>query len=156
MPRRAVFLDRDGVINMKPPAGDYVRSWDEFRFVPTIADWIRLFNALDLVVIVVTNQRGVARGLMSQADVDEIHRNMIAELAREGARIDDIFYCPHDRDDECACRKPRTGMVEQARRKWDIDPAASLMIGDSDKDAELAANCGMKFVRVDEGRFVQA
>src|SRR5579872_936711 len=111
MPRRAVFLDRDGVINMKPPAGDYVRSWAEFRFVPTIADWLRLFNMLDLLVIVVTNQRGIARGLMSQADVEEIHRNMIAELAREGARIDDIFYCPHDHDDECDCRKPRTGMV---------------------------------------------
>ncbi len=156
MPRRAVFLDRDGVINRKPPPGDYVRSWAEFRFVPTIADWIRLFNALDLLVIVVTNQRGVARGLMSQQAVDEIHRNMIAELAREGARIDDILCCPHDRDEGCECRKPRTGMVESARRKWDIDPAASLMIGDSDKDAALAANCGMKFLRVDEGRFVQA
>jgi D-glycero-D-manno-heptose 1,7-bisphosphate phosphatase len=153
--RRAVFLDRDGVINMKPPAGDYVRSWAEFRFVPTIAGWIRLFNALDLLVIVVTNQRGIARGLTSQETVDEIHRNMLAELARGGARIDDIFHCPHDRHHDCRCRKPRPGMVEQAQRKWDIDLPNSLMIGDSDKDAELAANCGMKFLRVDEGRFVQ-
>ncbi len=153
MSRRAVFLDRDGVINVKPPAGDYIRQWTEFRFVPTIAGWIRLFNALDLLVIVVTNQRGIARGLMRREDVEEIHRNMAAKLASLGARIDDIFYCPHDRD-ECGCRKPKTGMVELARDKWDIDLGASLMIGDSDKDAELAARCGMKFLRVDEGRFV--
>jgi D-glycero-D-manno-heptose 1,7-bisphosphate phosphatase len=153
MSRRAVFLDRDGVVNRKPPAGDYIRRWSEFRLVPTIAEWIRLFNVLDFPVIVVTNQRGIARGLMRREDVEEIHRNMVAELAALGARIDDIFYCPHDRD-ECECRKPKTGMVEQARAKWDLDLAGSLMIGDSDKDAELAARCGMKFLRVDEGRFV--
>ena len=155
MGRRAVFLDRDGVVNMKPPAGDYVRHWRDFRLVPTIAEWIRLFNALDLLVIVVTNQRGIARGLMRREDVEEIHAKMLTELAVCGARIDDVFYCPHDRD-ECACRKPETGLVEQARAKWNIDLAGSLMIGDSDKDAELAARCGMKFLRVDEGRFISS
>jgi histidinol-phosphate phosphatase family protein len=154
MSRRAVFLDRDGVVNMKPPPGDYVRQWSDFRLVPTIAGWIRLFNVLDFPVIVVTNQRGIARGLMSREDVEKIHTNMVAELAALGARIDDIFYCPHD-NGECECRKPKTGMVEQAQAKWDIDLAGSLMIGDSDKDAELAANCGMKFLRVDEGRFME-
>lgn len=139
---------------MKPPAGDYVRRWSEFCLVPTIAAWIRLFNVLDFAVIVVTNQRGIARGLMRREDVEEIHTNMVAELATLGARIDDVFYCPHDRD-ECECRKPRTGMVDEARKKWDIDLAGSLMIGDSDKDGELAARCGMKFLRVDEGRFVE-
>ena len=104
-------------------------------------------------MIVVTNQRGIARGLMRREDVEEIHANMVAELAALGARIDDVFYCPHDRD-ECECRKPKTGMVERAREKWDIDLAGSLLLGDSDKDAELAARCGMKFLRVDEGRFV--
>jgi D-glycero-D-manno-heptose 1,7-bisphosphate phosphatase len=153
MSRRAVFLDRDGVVNMKPPPGDYVRHWNEFRLVPTIAGWIRLFNVLEFPVIVVTNQRGIARGLMRREDVEAIHANMVAELAALGARIDDIFYCPHEHD-ECECRKPKTGMVEQARERWDIDLAGSLMIGDSDKDAELAARCGMKFLRVDEGRFV--
>jgi len=153
MGRRAVFLDRDGVINRKPPAGDYVRHSRDFRLVPGIAEWIRLFNALDLLVIVVTNQRGIARGLMRREDVDQIHAKMLTELAARGARIDGVFYCPHDRD-ECECRKPKTGLVEQARAKWDIDLAGSLLIGDSDKDAELAARCGMKFLRVDEGRFI--
>ena len=155
MGRRAVFLDRDGVINMKPPAGDYVRRWSEFRLAPGIADWIRLFNALDLLVIVVTNQRGIARGLMRREDVEEIHGNMTRELAGLGARIDDIFYCPHDGDDGCDSRKPNTGLVKRAEEKWGIDVAGSLMIGDSDKDAELASRCGMKFLRVDEGRFVE-
>ena len=138
---------------MKPPPGDYVRRWSDFRLVPSIAGWIRLFNVLDFPVIIVTNQRGIARGLMKREDVEKIHTNMVAELAELGARIDDIFYCPHDYN-ECECRKPKTGMVEAARQKWNLDLSGSLMIGDSDKDAELAANCGMKFLRVDEGQFV--
>src|SRR6476469_765220 len=78
--RRCVFLDRDGVINVAPPPGEYVRRWEEFRFLPGVADWIRLFNALDLLVIVVTNQQGVAKGLVRPEDLTTIHRNMVREL----------------------------------------------------------------------------
>jgi D-glycero-D-manno-heptose 1,7-bisphosphate phosphatase len=149
--RRCVFLDRDGVINEKAAPHDYIRSWSEFRFLPNIADWIRLFNALDFLVIVITNQRGVARGMMTRESVDEIHRNMIAELAARGARIDDVFVCPHQ-EDACDCRKPKPGMVLQAQAKWAIDLTGSLMIGDSDSDAALAAACGMHFLRASDGR----
>jgi D-glycero-D-manno-heptose 1,7-bisphosphate phosphatase len=146
--RGCVFLDRDGVINEKAPEHDYIRSWSQFRFLPNIADWIRIFNALDYLVIVVTNQRGIARGLMSREAVDEIHANMIGELARAGARIDDVFVCPHE-NDTCDCRKPKPGLVVQAKAKWDIDLERSLMIGDSDDDAELAQVCGLRFLRAD-------
>src|SRR5262249_22581861 len=95
-PRRCVFLGRDGVINRKPPEGDYVRTWREFQFLPGVADWIQLLNALGLLIVVVTNQRGVATGLIRSDDLQEIHRNMTQELARAGARIDDIFTCPHE------------------------------------------------------------
>jgi D-glycero-D-manno-heptose 1,7-bisphosphate phosphatase len=149
--RRCVFLDRDGVINEKAAPHDYIRSWSEFRFLPNIADWIRLFNALDFLVIVITNQRGVARGMMTRESVDEIHRNMIAELAARGVRIDDVFVCPHQ-ENACDCRKPKPGMVLQAQAKWAIDLTGSLMIGDSDSDAALATVCGMRFLRVADGR----
>jgi D-glycero-D-manno-heptose 1,7-bisphosphate phosphatase len=148
--RRCVFLDRDGVINVSPPAGEYLRSWQDFRFIPGVADWIRLFNALDLLVIVVTNQQGVAKGLTRAEDLEEIHRNMVAELRQLGAVIDDVFCCPHW-DNTCDCRKPRPGMLRAAAEKWDIDLGNSLMIGDSETDRQLALNCDLRFVQVQDG-----
>ena len=154
MSRPCVFLDRDGVINEKAPPGEYIRNWKEFRFLPNVSDWIRIFNALGYLVIVVTNQRGIARGMVSQADADELHSKMVRELSERGARIDDIFLCPHE-EDTCNCRKPRPGLVLQAREKWDIDLGRSLMIGDSARDEALAAACGMRFLRADgAGRLV--
>jgi D-glycero-D-manno-heptose 1,7-bisphosphate phosphatase len=148
--RRCVFMDRDGVINVAPPPGEYLRSWREFRFIPGVADWIRLFNALDLLVVVVTNQQGVAKGLTRLEDLEEIHRNMVVELRQLGALIDDVYCCPHQ-DNTCDCRKPRPGMVRTATAKWDIDLGNSLMIGDSETDRQFAANCGLRFVHVQNG-----
>lgn len=151
MSRACAFLDRDGVINEKIE-GDYVRQWEDFRFLPNVADWIKLLNSLDILTIVVTNQRGVALGLMTEQDLDGIHERMVTELARAGARIDDVFACPHAAG-SCDCRKPKPGLVYRARNKWDIDLSRSIMIGDSDSDAELAAVCGLRFLRVVEGHF---
>jgi D-glycero-D-manno-heptose 1,7-bisphosphate phosphatase len=145
-----VFLDRDGVINVKIE-GDYVRNWSQFEFVPAVTDWIRLFNTLDFLVIVVTNQRGVALGRMTETDVDNIHGYMLRELASRGARIDDIYVCPHG-EDCCDCRKPKPGMIFKARQKWDLDLSGSLLIGDSDSDADLADACGLRFLRALNGR----
>lgn len=149
MSRRCVFLDRDGVINAKIE-GDYVRHWSQFEFLPAIADWIRIFNALDFLVIVVTNQRGIALGKMTEADVETIHELMKHELSSRGARIDDIYTCPHG-EECCDCRKPKPGMIYKARQKWDIDLSGSLLIGDSDSDADLAAACGLRFLRALNG-----
>jgi D-glycero-D-manno-heptose 1,7-bisphosphate phosphatase len=148
---RCVFLDRDGVINERPAPHEYIRSIGEFRLLPNIADWIRLFNALEFVVIVITNQRGVARGLMTEAALASIHNRMLEELAAQGARIDDIFCCPHE-ENSCQCRKPKPGLVYAARDKWNIDLAHSLLLGDSDSDQQLAASCGIRFLRVLDGR----
>lgn len=153
MTRRAAFLDRDGVINVSPPRGEYVRSWGEFTFHEPVFDWVRLLNALDLLVIVVTNQRGVARGIMTAEAVEDIHRRMCAAVEARGGRIDDVFVCPHE-EGVCDCRKPRPGMVLAARAKWGIDLAGSLMIGDSDRDRDLAAACGLRFLRAADGRLV--
>jgi histidinol-phosphate phosphatase family protein len=151
--RPCVFLDRDGVINVKPPVGEYVRRWEEFRFLPGIVDWIRLVNLLGYLVVVVTNQRGVARGLVAPQDLDEIHARMLAELGRAGARVDGILVCPHE-EGACECRKPRAGMVEAAQRRWEIDMEASWVVGDSECDRLLAQSCGLPFVHVEEGRIL--
>ena len=141
------------MINVKAARGDYIRNWTGFTFLPNITDWIRIFNALEYLVVVITNQRGVARGLISPEDLDEIHRNMVNELASGGARIDDVFCCPHH-ENACECRKPKPGMILQAQAKWDLDLGRSLLIGDSDSDEQLASNCGLKFIRVTQGHIV--
>jgi len=149
---RCVFLDRDGVINEKAaPPEHYIRSPEEFRLLPNIAEWIRLFNALECLVIVITNQRGAALGFMTEQDIALVHEKMLNDLAAKGARIDDVFYCPHDLDC-CSCRKPRPGLVYAARDKWHIDLAHSVLLGDTDTDEQLATNCGIKFLRVVDGR----
>lgn len=155
MKRRCVFLDRDGVINVKPPSHDYVRSWDQFELIPTVVDWIRLFNALDLLVIVITNQRGVARGLMTAEDLEGIHTRMRQVLAAQGAVIHAVFACPHE-EGACECRKPRPGLVLEAQRTWNIDLGTSILIGDSPADEELASACGLRFVPVRYGRIISS
>jgi histidinol-phosphate phosphatase family protein len=139
------------VINRPAAPGEYIRSWDEFRFLPNIVDWIRLFNALGLLVIVVTNQRGVARGLMTEDALNDIHRCMEAELAKLGGRIDDIFCCVHD-ENKCDCRKPHPGLILKAAEKWNIDLEGSLLIGDSESDREAARRSGVAFVLVANGQ----
>ena len=151
--RRGAFFDRDGVINACPPPHDYVRHWGEFRLLPEAAGWIRRFNALDVPVIVVTNQRGVSRGLIRSDELERIHGNMRRELACRGARIDDIYVCPHE-ENTCECRKPRPGLVLEAARRWDIDVPRSVLLGDSWRDRELARNCGMAFVEVRDGHLI--
>ena len=103
-----VFLDRDGVINRKLPEGRYVTRWEEFELLPGVAETIAGWNRLGRRVILVSNQRGVALGLMTETELQRIHDRLRAQLARDGARLDAIYYCPHHRD-ECECRKPRTG-----------------------------------------------
>ena len=153
--RRCVFLDRDGVINVKPKRGEYILSWEQFRLIPAAADWIRIFKALGYLVIVVTNQRCVALGQLALEELNLLHANMLGGLAALGAHIDDVYFCPHAEGD-CDCRKPKTGMVTAAAAKWDIDLTQSLMIGDSFLDEEMARRCGLRFVAVAEGRVVDS
>ena len=151
--RRCLFLDRDGVINAAPPAGEYILRWDQFRLLTEVVSWIRLFKAAGYLAIVITNQRGIALGQHSEADLMALHEKMRAALAAEGAFLDDIFYCPHA-EGTCDCRKPLPGMIVQAQPKWDIDLSASLLIGDGERDRQLAARCGIPFVLVRDGRVI--
>jgi D-glycero-D-manno-heptose 1,7-bisphosphate phosphatase len=152
--RRCLFLDRDGVINAAPPEGEYIWRWEEFQLLPEAVAWIRLFKAAGFLTIVLTNQRGIALGLYTEDDLRALHEKMLAQLAAQGAILDDIFYCPHEKG-ACSCRKPRPGLVLEAKKKWDIDLAESLLIGDSERDRQLAESCGIPFAMVRGGKVVE-
>ena len=139
---RYVFLDRDGVINRKPPEGKYIAQWSDVEFLPGAEAAIAALNRSGRRVVVVSNQRGVALGYYTRADVDAIHSRMQEHLATQGAHVDAFYYCPHDKS-ECDCRKPGTGMFLQAFRDFaEASAANSLVIGDSLSDIEAARTLG--------------
>ena len=141
--RPTAFLDRDGTINVKAAEGEYVRSWDEFAFLPGAEEAIRLLAAAGWRVVVVTNQRGVALGRMTMDDVEDIHRRM-----REAVPVDAVYVCPHERG-ACDCRKPGIGLFRQAMGEFpEIDPASSVVIGDADSDIQAGEVFGARTVRV--------
>ncbi len=140
---KAAFLDRDGVINVRLPGGAYVTRREEFVFCEGVAEALRLLQEKGFLLIVVTNQRGIGRGLMSVKDLDDVHRGMKEELAREGVTLDALYFCPHNLDDDCDCRKPRPGMLRAAMKSFAIDRERSIMIGDSETDIEAGRAAGV-------------
>jgi D-glycero-D-manno-heptose 1,7-bisphosphate phosphatase len=144
-----VFLDRDGVLNQKLPEGRYVASWEDFQLLPGVAEAIASLNRASLRVVVVSNQRGIALGLHTAADVLAIHAKLQALLQQSGAHLDAFYFCPHDKN-ECNCRKPLPGLFEQAQGDFpDITAESSLMIGDSWSDIEFGRRLGMVTVFIE-------
>ena len=141
------------MINRNARRGEYILRWEEVRILPGIIDWVRLFRTAGFLVIVVTNQRGVSLGLHTEAELQALHDQLAETFAQAGAPFDAILYCPHGLN-ECQCRKPEPGMIEEACRRFQIDMARSLLVGDSNLDEQLAANCGLAFVRVADGAVV--
>ena len=142
----AIFIDRDGTLNEDI---GYVSIPEQLILYPWAFEAVRLINKSDFKAIVITNQSGIARGMYSEATLGGIHSRMIEELAREGARIDAVYYCPHHPEAgdsryriACDCRKPGTGMLEAAAREHNIDLARSFVIGDKASDIKLAENVG--------------
>jgi len=149
---KAVFLDRDGVINQKPKEGEYITSWDDFHILPGVADGIALLNRAGYMVVVVTNQRCVAKGLLSVTDLEKIHEQMSQALSRTGARLNGIYYCPHDYEPSCNCRKPAPGMLLDAARVHGVDLRSSWMVGDSEIDMQAGKSAECKTARVSTER----
>jgi D-glycero-D-manno-heptose 1,7-bisphosphate phosphatase len=150
---KVIFLDRDGVINRD--STDYIKSWAEFEFLPgSLAAMTRLTRA-GFTLILITNQSAVARGLMSRTDLGRIHHRLRAAVAEKGGQIRDIFYCPHHPDAGCLCRKPASGLLQQAAAKYGLDLSETVFVGDSVKDIHCAraAGCGKRIlVRSGNGR----
>jgi D-glycero-D-manno-heptose 1,7-bisphosphate phosphatase len=144
-----VFLDRDGVLNRKLPEGAYVSDWAQFEWLPGAVDAIARMNRAGLTVIVVSNQRGIALGRLTGAQLDLIHADMRKDLARQDARLDAIYYCPHD-NGQCNCRKPGTGLFEQAMKDFpQVKPENSVVIGDSLSDVQAGQRLGMKTIFIE-------
>tara|TARA_B100001109_G_scaffold254484_1_gene254289 strand:- start:4635 stop:5177 length:543 start_codon:yes stop_codon:yes gene_type:complete len=138
-----LFLDRDGVINKKLD-DDYVKNIEEFSFIKGSKEAIAVFNLLFGRIVVVTNQQGIGKGLMSKQDLKEVHDYMELELVKAGAHLDKIYYCPELAESNASCRKPNTGMAEEARKDFpEIDFKKSIMIGDSLSDMQMGKRVGM-------------
>lgn len=140
MLRNVIFLDRDGVINQDSP--DYIKSWSEFDFVSRSVEAVRDLTSSGFTTIVITNQSAIPRKLISTQELEYVHSKMKEAIESKGGKINDIFICPHLPSDGCVCRKPSPGLIYQAQSKYDIDLAASVMIGDSVKDIQCAFNAG--------------
>lgn len=149
---KAVFLDRDGTINEEV---GYVNHLDRFHLLPRVGEAIRLLNQHGMKVVVVTNQAGVARGYFPESLIHQVHRRMEEDLKEKGAHIDGIYYCPHHPDvgappyrQRCRCRKPETGLIEQAVKEHGIDCSRSYVVGDRGADIEFGRRIGAKTILV--------
>lgn len=141
MKKHAVFLDRDGTVCEEV---NYLSRAEDLRLFSVAGKAIELLNENNFVVILITNQSGIARKFFDENDLSKIHEKLESELAKSGAKLDAIYYCPHNSADECACRKPKTGLIKQALNDFEIDLENSWMIGDKATDIETGFNAGTK------------
>jgi D-glycero-D-manno-heptose 1,7-bisphosphate phosphatase len=155
MGRPAVFLDRDGTIVREV---EYLRSPRQLRLLPRAGEAIRLLNRAGFAVVVTTNQSGIGRGLLTEEELEDIHAVLRSRLARRGARIDGIYFCPHHPEAarpeyrrRCRCRKPAPGMLLRAARELDLDLGRCFAIGDSARDIEAGRRAGCRAVLVRTG-----
>ena len=157
--QRAIFIDRDGTINVSK---GFISKADDLELIPGSIEAIKAINKSGALAIVITNQPVIARGECSFEELHNIHNKLKTLLGEKGAFVDDIFYCPHHPDKgfegevpelkfDCECRKPKTGMINEAVKKYNIDLSKSYMVGDSTMDLETARNAGVKSVLVDTG-----
>src|SRR3989344_404469 len=147
-PQKVIFLDRDGVINKKPPKADYIKTWEEFEFLPGVIEAIKKMTGSGYDIYLITNQPGIARGIMQKKDLDQIHQNMQEELGKNGAKIKAIYACLHNWDDGCECRKPQPGLLFQAARENHLDLTKSIFIGDDPRDQLAGQAAGCKTILV--------
>ena len=143
---KCVFLDRDGVVNKR--LDNYVKNCNEFEFLPKVFESICLLNNKGYDIFIISNQAGIARGMMTEKDLSNIHNNMITEIEKKGGKINDIYYCPHGWDEGCDCRKPKPGMFFQASREHHLDLTKSIFIGDDERDKIAGDAAGLRTILV--------
>ena len=144
-----LFLDRDGVINKKLE-GKYVRNWEEFEFIPNVLSSISKLSNLFNRIIIITNQQGIGKGIMSENDLIILHQTMIEKIEKVNGKINKIYFCPHLETDYCNCRKPKIGMIEKAVRDFpEINIKKSYLIGDSPSDIKAGERAGLHTIKVD-------
>ena len=148
MKNKAIFLDRDGVINRD--ILNYTWRLNEFVFLPGVFESCRRFQEMGFEIIVITNQGGIAKGLYTHEDVEKLHSKMITTFNEEGVIILEVYYCPHhDAFGKCLCRKPGSLLVEKALARFEIDPVKSFFIGDRERDILAGEAAGVKGILVE-------
>ncbi len=147
---RGILLDRDGVINRE--RADYVKSWDEFVFLPGALRALQRLAALPMPIVVLTNQSVIGRGIASRQTIDDIHGKAQRQIARAGGRIDHVFLCPHHPAEQCECRKPQPGLLQQAAAMFNLTLSESLFVGDAVTDYQAARAVGCQSILVRSGR----
>ena len=145
MANKAIFLDRDGVIN-RLELGKYVLSWPEFEFLEGAIEAIGELSGAGYQIYIITNQSPIGRGMLTEEGLAVIHNNMIFEIEQGGGIVEEVFHCPHAPEDKCKCRKPETGLFDRVNEKYDIDYANSWFVGDFESDRQVAEKVGLKFV----------
>ena len=145
-----VFLDRDGVLNERMPRAEYVRTWDEWQWLPGAKEALGLLKSNGYRVIVITNQAGIARGDMTESGLSQIHGRLKSETIEAGGEIGAIYYCPHGWDEGCQCRKPRPGMLFQGQKDFCLDLSRTYFFGDDERDAEAAVAAGCPCALISE------
>lgn len=143
-PTPAIFLDRDGVIDVD--RDDYVKSWEEFRFADNALEGLRILAELPLPILVVTNQSPVGREIITRARLDDIHEQMLGVIRAHGGRVDRIYVCPHTPWSGCSCRKPGPGLLLQAQAELGLDLARSWLIGDRASDIQAGKAAGVRTI----------
>jgi len=145
---KTVFVDRDGVINQE--RSDYVKSISELEIYPNVAKNIKLLKDAGFLVVVITNQSAVNRGIVTPEMINQIHNSIQNHLKKYGTFLDGFYYCPHTPDENCNCRKPKPGLLEKAILELNVDLNSSWMIGDSDSDIEAADSIGCKAIKISD------
>ena len=154
---RVIFLDRDGVINKYPGDSEYVKSWEEFCFLPQVKPSLKKLSNNGFKIFVVSNQAGVSKGIYSQESLDLITKNMLSELGNYGISIAGVYYCTHRQEDNCSCRKPKTGLIDMGIAKlkkdgFQIELSNSYFIGDTTRDIDTGKAAGLKTILVFSGK----
>lgn len=147
--QKAVFLDRDGTLDYD--SKNYVKSISEFKIFNNTPEAIKKLNKAGYLVIIITNQSGLAREYFDEKELQRMHAKLIRKVKSAGGKIDDIYYCPHHPDDNCDCRKPGLANIHKAVKKFDINPGNSYFIGDSWKDIEAGKKAGCQTILVRTG-----
>src|SRR3990172_4341129 len=150
-----VFIDRDGVINRNVD-GDYIKEWKDFEFLPGSLQSLKLLNINKIKIIVVSNQSGVAKVLMTEKELEDVNKKFLDAVKAYGGKIEAVYYCVHNSEENCECRKPKPGLLLKASKDFGIDLRKTYMVGDYISDIEAGAAVGSKTILVRTGRGEEA
>jgi len=146
--KRIIILDRDGVINEKAPRGEYICTWEDFKFMPGVIECLKMLSVNGYSFVIISNQAGIARKKLTMGDVEAINARMLGVLKQHGIHVHKTYVCPHHWEDDCACRKPKPGMLIQASKDFLIRLDTTYFLGDDERDVLAASNCNAKSILI--------